>query len=505
MIGLFEVACCICLLSILLYRYGSSNFNFWKDRGINGPKPILFFGNMLDVFLGKISMGYWARDMHTKYENEQVVGFFAGMKPILLIRDSDMIKSVLIKDFTNFAERAIPVDRKRDPLATNLFAIEAKRWRPLRAKLSPIFTTGKLKDMCLVIVECAIQLEEYLKVLVKENEPIEVRELTAKYTTDVIGRCAFGIDMKSLSEGGGEFRRMGRKIFNPNFIEALVFSISQVNETLTNYLSRFTGSQKMANFITPIILDTIEYRKKNNIVVNDFINVLMELRDHPETIEIEVNDKLLVAQAFIFFAAGFETSSTTMTNALYELAINQDIQDKLRVELKEAEEKYKGDLRYENIKELKYLDQVFKETLRKYPPAQVLMRQAEEPYTFKDANLTIAAKQAVWISIHGMHYDPSIYPNPDVFDPERFTPEAEATRQTVQYMPFGEGPRNCIAARFAGYQTKIGLLKILQNFKVDVCEQTKIPYEYRVRSFILAPKDGVPLKFSALTETQVET
>lgn len=500
MIGFFEIACGVFLLGILCYRYATATFDTWKNHGVKGPKPVPIFGNMLDVFLGKTSMNHYVKDAYEKYKKDPFFGIYAGRKPVLILSDADMIKSVLIRDFANFADRGMPVDEERDPLAANLFSVEAKRWRPLRAKLSPVFTTGKLKDMCMLIAECADHLEQYVDTLIKKNEPIGVRELTAKYTTDVIGSCAFGIDMKSLSEEETEFRRMGKLIFNPDSVQGLIFKVGQIDPRLAKLVSYFISDRRTANFFTALVLDTMEYRKKHNTVRNDFINVLMELKDHPENIEIELTDNLLVAQALIFFAAGFETSSTAMTNALYELAINQNIQAKVREEIKEAEKQHKGDLRYENVKELKYLDKVFKETLRKYPPAQTLMRQAQQAYTFEKGNLTVPAKQDIWISVHGIQHDPNIYPNPDVFDPERFTPEAEATRHPMHYLPFGDGPRNCIGSRFAVYQTKIGLLKILRSFKVDPTETTKIPYEVDQKAFIPGPKDGMPLRFSRVIE-----
>ncbi|XP_017886899.2 cytochrome P450 6B7-like, partial [Ceratina calcarata] len=89
--------------------------------------------------------------------------------------------------------------------------------------------------------------------------------------------------------------------------------------------------------------------------------MLMEVKEHPEKMDnIEITDALLAAQAFVFFVAGFETSSTTMSHALYELAQNQDMQNKLREEITENFAKNNGISSYDQLKELKYLDKVFK-------------------------------------------------------------------------------------------------------------------------------------------------
>lgn len=84
------------------------------------------------------------------------------------------------------------------------------------------------------------------------------------------------------------------------------------------------------------------------------------------------------------------------------------------------------------------------ETLRKYPPATFLMRQSTSSYTFNDTGVNIPKDQKVWIPVHAIHQDPSIYPKPDIFDPERFNKEAVQSRHPMIYLPFGNGPRNCI-------------------------------------------------------------
>lgn len=501
--GFFEIVCSLALVGYFLYRYLTSNFDYWKKRGVDGPKPLPFFGNVKDVVFGRLSLGHYIKQVYGTYDTEPVVGIFLGSKPVLVVRDPEMIKAILIKDFSNFPERGLPLNEKRDPLSGNLFGLEAERWRPLRAKLSPVFTTGKLKDMCALIAECAVHLQEYLGTLVSKDEPIEVRDLTAKYTTDVIGSCAFGIDMKSLSDEESEFRKMGKLIFHPNTSRALRFKLQQISPLVANIIAHLFPDRRTDDFFMRLTLETMEYRKKHNIVRNDFINILMELKAHPETMDIKLTDSLLVAQALIFFAAGFETSSTTMSNALYELAVNQDIQDKLRQEIREGIKRNNGDLRYENVKEMRYLDCVFKETLRKYPPAQSLLRKSMADYTFEDTKLTISAGQGCWISIHGIQTNPKIYPNPEIFDPSRFTPEEEAKRHPMDYLPFGDGPRNCIGSRFAVYQTKIGLIKILESFKVNVSEKTEIPYEIDPKALILSPKNGLPLRFSKLEEPHI--
>lgn len=498
--GYFEIACGLITAAFLFYYYCTSTFNFWKKRGVNGPNPIPLFGNILSVVFRKISIGEYTEHIYQKFRAEPCIGIYTFRRPVLILSNPEMIKTVLIKDFSKFSNRGVPVNEKADPLSAHLFSLETERWRPLRLKLSPVFTTGKLKDMFAMIADCSAELDSYLKKCLAKDEVVEIRDLTARFTTDVIGTCAFGVDAMALKDKESEFRRMGKMVFDPNGINIFKFRLQQFAPSLGTLLAYIAPGTEINNFFTNLIMDTIRYRKENNIIRNDFVNTLMELCSHPEKIDIELTESLIASQAFVFFGAGFETSSTTMSHALYELALNPSIQDKLREEIREFCGQTVTDLQYENIKKMEYLDAVFKETLRKYPVVPILTREASENYGFDDWKLWIPKDQQIWIPVHAIHHDPYIYPNPDTFDPERFTPEAQAARHPMHYLPFGEGPRNCIGARFGIYQTKVGLVQILRNYKVDVSEKTQIPYISDPRAFLLAPIAGVYLKITPVSK-----
>lgn len=495
----FEILCGVATLIVALYYYSISTFDFWKKRGVPGPKPLPFFGNTKDLMFVKVPMSTFVKDIYEKYPNEPMIGLFVNRSPILVLNDPDLIKDVLIRDFSNFVDRGFNVHERTEPLSLNLLNLEPKRWRPLRAKLSPIFTSGKLKDMIPLMLECSQHLEDYLDKLVAKGEFVECRELTAKFTTDVIGTCAFGLNMNAIAEEDSTFRHIGRKIFKPDMENILRLKTRLFLPKFYDLLGYVFPDRRFAPFFTKVVVDTMKYREEHKIVRHDFINMLMELKANQNKLDnIELTDSLLTAQAFVFFAAGFETSSSTMSNVLYELAQNHKIQDKLREEIRESYAKTGGDFKYENIKEMKYLDKVFKETLRKYPPTAILKRKSTSDYTFNGTKIKIPKGTVIWIPIIVIQHDPNIYPNPEIFDPERFNEDAIAARHPMHYLSFGDGPRNCIGARFAICQSKIGLIKILRNHKVDVCEKTIIPHEYDPGAFLLTPKHGVYVKLTKL-------
>ncbi|XP_003704279.2 putative cytochrome P450 6a23 [Megachile rotundata] len=483
------------LFSVYLYVSYTAITQFWRKLNVPGPKPNVVFGNLKGFITQKKSVSDIIKELYEAYKHEPVFGIFQARTPILVINDLDLAKDVLIKDFSLFVNRGIPYFEKVEPLGQHLFLLEAERWRPLRVNLSPVFTSGKLKEMFPLIVDCSKHLEKYLDTVASKGEPIECRELAAKFTTDVIGNCAFGIDMNALEDDDSEFRKMGRKIFVPSFKTTMRNLLRQTSPSLYKIIGHKLQPEGVDNFFTKVVVDTIKYRKSNNVSRPDFINMLMELKEHPEKLHnVDLTDSLLTSQAFVFFVAGFETSSTTISHALYELALNHEIQDKLRAEIKESDEKHGETLTYDRVKQMKYLDKVFKETLRKYPVLPMLTRQALEDYTFRGTKVTIPKGTQVWIPVIGIQSDPNIYPNPETFDPERFEEEAVAARHQMTFLPFGDGPRNCIGARFAVFQTKVGIITVLRNYKVDVCEKTTVPYKADPRAFLLTLQGGVNLK-----------
>lgn len=104
----------------------------------------------------------------------------------------------------------------------------------------------------------------------------------------------------------------------------------------------------------------------------------------------------------------------------------------------------------------------------------------------------------IFIPVDAIHYDSEIYSNPEVFDPERFTPEEVIKRHTCSWLPFGDGPRNCIGMRFAKLQTYVAIILLLKKFKFLTCESTQIPIKFNLDSGTLAPEIGISLKVEPL-------
>lgn len=135
------------------------------------------------------------------------------------------------------------------------------------------------------------------------------------------------------------------------------------------------------------------------------------------------------------------------------------------------------------------------ETLRLYTIVPLLERKTLSDYVVPDnPKLVIEKGIQIIIPAAAYHLDEDLYPEPNKFDPERFSPEQVAARDSVEWLPFGDGPRNCIGMRFGQMQTRIGLAQLIKNFKFSVCDKTEIPLIYDPRSFILGTVGGIYLR-----------
>lgn len=165
-----------------------------------------------------------------------------------------------------------------EPLSQNLFFLEQKRWQPLRAKLTPIFTTRKLKNMFALISENSDYLVNHIEKLMNKNESIECREIMAKYTTDCIGSCVFGVEMSAMSNEESEFRRIGKNVFYPPWLDLLRAKIKLYSPWFYDILGHILPDTETTNFFIHLVVDNINYREKNNISRNDFIDMLREIK-----------------------------------------------------------------------------------------------------------------------------------------------------------------------------------------------------------------------------------
>jgi len=147
-----------------LYFYVTRNFNFWHKLGVPYVKPTPFVGNLKKCVLLKTTIAEQLQKIYNEHSDKPYVGIFSFDKPSLLIRDLELVKNVLVKDFQSFVDRTVSLEDKFDPLFGNsLPALKGQLWRHLRTNLTPVFTSGKMKMMFYLVDTCGKELTECLE------------------------------------------------------------------------------------------------------------------------------------------------------------------------------------------------------------------------------------------------------------------------------------------------------------------------------------------------------
>nr|WCC58102.1 cytochrome P450 [Pharsalia antennata] len=486
---------------------------YWQKRGLFHVKPWTGF---LNLIFGSNSFFEMIIEYYNRFPDRRYYGSYQFFMPALFVRDLDLIKLITVKDFDHFTDRINIVNKKSDPvLGLNLFHLSGEKWRDMRSTLSPVFTSAKMRAMYTLMQDTAEHFVEYF--LLDDNEVIELemKNIFSKYTNDVIANCAFGIKCDSLNEENNEFYTMGLTVTTPSGRNAVRGVLAAFFPKVFEILKIPVFSASVWTFFRNIITETMSYREAENIIRPDMIHLLMEARKgrlkHEEektsdkdtgfaTVEeshigksaskMELTDDVITAQALVFFLAGFETTSTLLSFLSYELALNPDVQSKLQEEVDRATKGGSKKVSYEEILGMKYLDQVVSEALRKYPGGFIVVRQCVKDYKIEakrdnEKDFVVEKECLITIPVAGIHRDPEYFPEPDRFDPDRFSEGNKNNRRPFTYLPFGEGPRNCIGLRFGLLQTKIALVTVLRDYRVSLSPKTIVPLGVDPETFVL--------------------
>lgn len=379
----------VIITSIWYVSYCQRNaFNYWKKRNIPHIEPTVPYGNLEGVG-EKFHVVHVIKNIYDKFKETgaKYCGAYFYTRPIAIILDLDLAKNILIKDFANFTDRGLYSNAKDDPLSANLSTLDGEEWKRLRNKLTPAFSSGKMKVMNKklymndrkkkfsiifnfisyalqfmfpTVTQIAERLRDVLnETILNSDKSVDVMDFMMRYTADVIGTCAFGFECNSLNNRNAEFISMGRLAIekqrhSPRFL-ALITSYRKI----ANMLGIKGVRDDVAAFFMHAIRKTVEYREKNEIQRNDFMDIMLDFKNKNTT---NSNEALtfdeIAAQTNLFFTAGFETSSITLSNCLYELAKNPDIQNKARNDIRKAYEKYNDQFTYEMLMDLPYIHQI---------------------------------------------------------------------------------------------------------------------------------------------------
>lgn len=473
-------------------------YSYWKKKGVIGPKPYPFVGNYRTVIFRQESEGDFLKKIYEQYPNEKYVGLYKGVRPVLVIRDPDLIKCVLTSDFDYFTDRCLT--KPQQVFKKSLFIMKGdSRWQAMRFTLSPTLTKSKIAKMIPYVQKGVDDYLNFVDYLLSNNIEHEISYLQSKFIVQVIGYLYFGINL-DIFEGNSELNTALKRLLDPQLQSSPIHSVAYICPPIVdmltptiqreyertivckfrNFLKPFINKQRENKTISPILIETLIDLKENSKIRNGL--------KMPDLLD----DDFIVEQILTFSVASYASASIVMAFMIHELALDQHVQNKCYKEVMTVFEKYNGELTLEALSEMKYLDMTFDETLRLHP-AHYHDRKCVSKYTLPNTNLTIDKNTFVFVPNHGLYRDPKYFPNPNEFDPERFSPENKVKIPPYVYLPFGGGPRKCLGIRTGKIFIILCMASFLQKYKVSPSAKTK-PVRYDPARLTVAPLGGVWVK-----------
>ena len=304
------------------------------------------------------------------------------------------------------------------------------------------------------------------------DQSVDMLDWFSKLTLEVILSTAFGVDAGIQLGEDKEILEKAKALFQTPI---LVRQLARLpfGKSLLKLMSSLSGNKPL--YFQGVAKEIIKSRRQQGLTGRKDLLHLMMIANEETTEEgvSKLSDEEIVAQSVLFLLAGYETSSNTLSFTLYHLALNPDVQDKLRKEIIQAMESNAKKPLYEVVQSVEYLDCVIMEAQRLYPATVQVNRECREDYDLN--GIHIPAGTEILIPLYALHHDPDAWQDPEKFDPERFRGPAKDARHAFQFLPFGAGPRNCIGMRFALMEIKIALVRILTRYKFVQSSETQVP------------------------------
>lgn len=489
---LITITACICLYYFILGK-----LSHFKRLKIPHVRPIPLLGNLGPFIFRRLSLPENLQKIYDLFPHVKYFGFYEFMAPVYVIRDPEIITTIAIKNFDNFCDHHDLFEKNEPLISGNLFSVKGDHWREMRKLLSPTFSSGKIKIMFQLMCECAENLTDFL---VNDSGNIgktyDMKDVLSKYGNDVVATCAFGISVNSFKHPNNEFLLLAKEAstFSNNSLKVL---INKHFPLFARFLRLKLFSSRVRSFFKEIIADTVKTRDEQKIIRPDMLHLMMEQRDKTDGVTIDIDQ--ITTHSFVFLIAGYDSTTTAMCFLAHEIGINFDIQNKLRAEIDDVLIRTNGKPTYEAISQMKYLDAVVNESLRLYPLAPFLDRVCVKDFELPPATpdgepITLKPGDNIWFPSYALQRDPKNYSHPNKFDPDRFL---NGEVDNSLYMPFGIGPRICIANRFAMIKLKIMAFYLLWRCDLEPDTKTRIPMVLNKKSFIMMPEGGFWLKLRA--------
>ncbi|XP_051159977.1 uncharacterized protein LOC127280771 [Leptopilina boulardi] len=500
----------IIIILISLYYYLTWNYDYWQKQGIPYDENIIpGFGNISSIIFLRQNLASLCEKYYKKYKNISMFGFYQLTTPTLLVRDPELVKNILLTNFTNFADNQLELgSKKKDELLQyNPFFSKQKTWKDNRVAISNAFSSKKLKLMFTFIQDVTLNLEKYLKRIVKKEHEIELKNFFNLYTGEL---ATTGIGVQGHNFQDDQFSN--DKWLTKNALEG-IFAAPAFNggliQVIFNHMPKLAKlmnigviTKSVDDYYRHVVRNILAYRKRENVTSNDFLQIIS---DYIKTHASHSNEEAAIASYSLSFTVEvYETTAMTLSFTVFQIAANSHVQEKARNEIEMILKKHNGELNYEIVKEFTYLEQIINESMRMNHVMGILMKICTNQTKLIGSDglsCTIKPGQAVVISTFGLQMDENYWPEPEKFDPERFNDEQKGERHKFAFLPFGEGPRICVGMRMAIITMKLAIITILRNFSLELSSKSPFPLVRDESKFLSAYEKGLWVNMKPLSQT----
>jgi len=478
-----EILLFFALLFLFLYRWITGSWDEFKKRGIPYAEPSFPFGskNAKQTLMGEVSFFETDKMLgRGDFKDTKIWGYYMMGQPTLVINDEELAKHILIKDFDHFTDLrhfGYESDSKDGMLIKYMYTnMKGDKWKKGRSMMSGVFTAGKLKQMMPFINQCADNMEPYLDNLALNDTEFEVRDVASRFTLDAFASAGFGLENDSFKHPENTFRKMSLALIGaPGFGSSWDMPRAIFIMMFPNF-SKMLGIPNFPKipleFLCRIIEKTYHERKNSGYRRNDIIDVCIEefkKSVHHEEFKDDM-EPILIANSLMLFFAGFDTQAITIAMILHDMVWHEDIQNKLIEEVDEALEASGGEITYDMIGSLKYMDMVFKESFRYNKLFTSHERVCTKDYKIPGTDIVVPTGRIVHVFFESIISSKDTFIDPDNFNPENFNPDHFTNKFADQ--AFGQGPRACPGTRYAYLAVKLFLVKFFSKYKVKSSEKT---------------------------------
>jgi cytochrome P450 len=410
-----------------------------------GPRGNRYFGR--DVLRSRRDPLGFMLDAARRFGD--VVSFRAGGESVYLFNHPDHVRQILTNHYGHFLKGRGNV-RARRFLGEGLLLSEGDLHRRQRRLAVPAFHRQRLAAYAEVMADYAARTASRWQ----DGEHVDIAQEMLRLTLAVVGRTLFGADVESRADAVG--RAMADATLQ---FRAFKLPLSNLFERLPlGRLRRFHAGKERLRLL---VLRLIEERRRAGADAGDLLSMLLAAEDADDG--SRMTPQQVWDEALTIFIAGYDTMSVALTWTFYLLSQNPEAEGRLHAEL----DAVLGGGRaatFADLPRLPYTEQVLCEAMRVYPPTWRLVRRALRE--MEVGGYRVPAGALVIVSQYVMHRDERYFPEPERFDPERFTAEARAARPQFAYFPFGGGPRRCLGESFALVEGVILLATLARRWRL---------------------------------------